>query len=121
MKTILQILLAALIVMACARGGEAFWRYYNFEDAVEQELRFGNAKTTGELHKRVHEIAQEHEVPVDYENIAVEPRNGQTFVSASYVETIKLIPGFYTRSHEFEVKANMRVVRPLKVDEAVQR
>lgn len=117
MKTIIQILIAVVLVIACARSGEAFWRYYNFQDAVEQELRFGTAKTTSQLRRNVQDLAKEHDVPVDYENILVEPREGHTFVSADYVEPIKLIPGFYTRNHEFHITADMRVVRPLVVDE----
>jgi hypothetical protein len=121
LKTIIQILIAILVVIACARGGEAAWRYYEFSDAVEQEVRFGTAKSTAELHRRVADIARERDVPVEYENIVVEPKPGQTVVTVSYVEAINLIPGVYTRNQTFEVKVTMRVVRPLIQDEPEPR
>ena len=117
MKTIIQIVAAAAIVIACARGGEAAWRHYEFKDAVEQEVRFGNAKTTSQLHKRVMELAGENSVDVAYEDITVEPREGHTVVAVSYVEPIALVPAVYTRNQEFQFEVSMRVVRPLIADE----
>ena len=117
MRTIIQIVIAAVVVIACARGGEAAWRYYEFKDAVEQELRFGTAKTASQLHKRVHEIAVEYNVDLAYEDIHIQPREGQTAVAVSYVEPIPLVPAFYTRQQLFEFEVSARVVRPLIADE----
>jgi hypothetical protein len=117
LKIIIQIVVAIVIVVACAKGGEAAWRFYEFKDAVEQEARFFNAKTTSQLHKRVMELADEHEVGLEYEDIVVAPRQGQTHISVSYNEAIALVPGFYTRNHQFEFDVSVRVPRPLIVDE----
>ena len=117
LKIIIQVVVAVVIVVACAKGGEAAWRFYEFKDAVEQEARFSNAKTTSQLHKKVLEIAREQEVGLEYEDIVVEPRHGQTFIAVSYNEAIALVPGFYTRDHLFEFEVNVRVPRPLIVDE----
>jgi hypothetical protein len=89
LKTIVQILIAAMVVVACARAGESAWRYYEFKDAVEQEALLGNARTTTELHQRVLELAEEHGVAVADDAVVVERRGERTFVSASYVEPIK--------------------------------
>jgi hypothetical protein len=117
LKAILQIAAAIVLVVACARAGEAAWRYYEFKDAVEQEVRFSDAKTTSQLHRRVVELAQEHDVELEYEDIVVEPRNSQTVVSVSYVEPIALVPGVYTRNQQFEFQISVLAVRPLLVDE----
>ena len=117
MKTIIQIVVAVVVVIACARGGEAAWRYYEFKDAVEQEIRFGSGKTTSELRRRVMELAVQHSVAVEYENVIVEPRPGQTFVSVDYVEAIKLVPAIYTRQQQFAFEMTIPAARPLIIDE----
>jgi hypothetical protein len=117
LKAILTIVVAAVIVVACAQAGEATWRYYEFKDAVEQEARFSNFKTTSQLHKRVMELADEHNVTLEYENVAVVPRSGLTVISVNYVESIKLVPSVYTRDQPFDFEVSVRVPRPLIVDE----
>lgn len=117
MKTIVQILVAILVVVACARVGEAAWRYYGFKDAVEQEVRFGDAKTTSQLHQRVIELASEHDVPLEHEDVAVEPGNGMTVVSVTYFQPIALVPAVYTRNQQFDFEVSVRVTRALIDDE----
>lgn len=117
MKTLIQIVVAIVIIVAAARGGEAAWRFYQLEDAVEQELRYGTAKTTSELHQRVFELAQQHDVPLEYDAIVVEARDGETTVTGSYVEPITIVPAVYTRQQQFDIEVSARAVRPLKVDE----
>ena len=107
LKTVIQILLGVLVILACARGGESAWRYYGFKDAVEQETRIGGAKSIAELHRRVLDIAEDYGVEIDPESIVVEQRGEMAHVSASYVEDIVLVPAVYTRQqlYEFEVIA----------------
>ena len=117
LKTIVQLLIAGVIVHACARAGESAWRYYEFKDAVAQEARFGNAKTTSELHRQVLQLAEEHGVALESEDVAVERRGEQTFVSASYIESVPLVPAIYTRDQRYAFEVSVRGLRPLTVDD----
>jgi hypothetical protein len=119
MKTILQVVLAALVVNACVRAGESAWRYYQFKDAVEQEARFGNQRTTSLLRKRILQVAKDHGVTVDPDDIVVESRDRglETDVSIRYVDPIALVPRAYTRQHEYEVSLSIMPVRPILSDE----
>ena len=117
MKTIVQLLIVALILHGCVRFGAATWRYYQFKDAVEQEARFGAKLTTAELHARVLALAEEHGVALEFSDVVVERRREETSVSAVYVDEIPLVPGVYTREHVFDVEVSVRVVRPLTVDD----
>jgi hypothetical protein len=117
LKTLLQLVIAAVVIVACARGGEAAWRHYQLRDAVEQEVRFGNAKTTSELRQRVLALAAQHDVELEAENVSVEAQTGRTVVTVTYAESIELVPALYTREHTFEFNVSIPVVRPLLVDE----
>ncbi len=114
MKTVIQILLGVLVILACARGGESAWRYYGFKDAVEQETRIGGAKSIAELHRRVLDIAEDYGVEIDPESIVVEQRGEIAHVSASYVEEIVLIPAVYTRQQLYEFEITARPVALLR-------
>jgi hypothetical protein len=114
LKTVIQIIIAVLVIMAAARGGESAWRYYGFKDAVEQETRIGGAKSVPELHQRIIDIAREYGVEIDPESIVVEQRGELAYVSAAYVEDIILIPAAYTRQQLYEFEISARPVALLR-------
>ena len=117
MKTIIQLLIAVVIVYACAHAGEAAWRHFQFRDAVEQEARYGPHKTTSQLHRRVIELAAEYDIPLEYTDVTVERHNDETAVAVAYVEEIQLVPATYSREHLFEFEMSVRGMHPLTVDD----
>lgn len=116
MKTIISLVIAALIVNACIRAGDSAWRYYQFEDAVSQETRFGNAKTTSELRRRLLQMAIEHDVAVAEEDVVVERRGIESFVSMRWVEALPLVPKVYTHEQAYDITLSVQPVRPLADD-----
>ena len=95
--------------------GGAVWRNLEFKDAVEQEARFAGAAdaTVAALHQRIMELAEEYEIVLDPGDVLVERRNNETYVAASYTESIPLAFGYYMREHlfEFEVRARVLTLR----------
>lgn len=115
MKTIIQLLIAALVLHGCIRMGGAVWRNLQFKDAVEQETRFAGASPATALHQRIMELAEEHGIVIDPADVVVERRNQETYVATSYVETIPLAFGFYLRKHLFEFQIRSRILTLEKV------
>jgi hypothetical protein len=117
LKLIVQLLIAALIVYATAHVGAAAWKYYQFRDAVEQEARFGNAKSTSALHRRVLEVAGDHGIELAFDDVAVQREGEWTRVTVRYVDVVQLVPELYSREQELNVDVSVRVSRPLTVDD----
>ena len=117
MKFLFKVLLTGLIMNAAVQAGRTAWNHYEFKDAVEQEARFGRSKTSSELHGRVLEIASERGVPLEYEDVVVEANQGQTRVEVNYTEAVELIPRMYTHQQPLTMNVNIRVTRPLTVDD----
>ena len=117
MKTIIQLLIAALILNACVRAGAAAWRFYEFKDEVEQEARFGSNQSTSALRQQILKIAAEHEIEMEPADVTVTRGIAETTVSAAYLDYIELVPRFYTREHLFEFEVSVHPVRPLTVDD----
>ena len=108
MKTIIQLILAALLLHACIRAGDAAWRYFSLKDAIEQEVLFASRETAARLEQRVVEIASEHGVELEPKSVAVQRQRFLTTVTYSYRERIPLVPMAYTRDHLFEASVSAR-------------
>ena len=113
MKTILALLFAALVVNACVRMGDSVWRNYQLEDAVNQETRYGASKTASILRRKIIDLGSEHSVPLTDDDVVVEKRGSETYVSLAYVEAVELIPATYTREQTYEITMTVQPVRPL--------
>lgn len=114
MKTIIQILIAAVVINAAVRATESAWRYYSFKDAVEQEVLFGTQQTTTQLQQRVVDIAGDYDIELDPADVEVGREREETRVSFAYYEGIPLVPQLYTRRHLFEGDVKIRTLRGLK-------
>ena len=108
-----------MVVNACVQGAFAAWENASFEDAIEQEARFGNQKTTSQLHRRVLEIGEEHGVPLAYTDIEVSRRGQQTTVELSYTRMIPFVPRLYEPEWTYDVSISVHPIRPI-IDDLVK-
>jgi hypothetical protein len=116
LKTILSLVIAALIVNACFRAGDSVWRHRQLLDAVDQETRYGQSKTTSMLRKKVIELAAEQGVTLAPEDVVVEKRGLETYVAFEYLEPIPLVPKAYTHEQPYDVTISAQSVRPIVDD-----
>ena len=116
MKAFLSFVLAVLIVNACVRWGDSAWRFYQLRDAVEQATRYGELKTTSLLRKRIVELAQEHDIELTADNVVVERRGQETYVSVAYTEAIPLVPKAYTKDQDYDITITVQPSRPIVDD-----
>jgi hypothetical protein len=116
LKTILSLVFAALVVNACVRAGDSAWRFYQLRDAVEQAARYGELKTTSLLRKRIIQLAQEHDVELSEDDVVVQKRGQETYVSVSYSEAIPLVPRAYTHEQDYDITMTVQPSRPIADD-----
>lgn len=114
MKTLVQLLIVALVLHGCFRVGQVTWRYYMFKDAVAQEARLGSAVSDDELTRRVLDLADEHDLPLAQEDVTVQRRGDRTTVSGTFIAPIVLVPAFYTRDQLFEFEVSVRTLQPIE-------
>jgi hypothetical protein len=92
-KTLLKLVLVALVANATVRVGMAYLAFYRFTDAVQQTMQFGTAKTDEQLQSRVLELASEYDIPIDAGNFTIRHDEIHTIVDGSFTEPIDLLPG----------------------------
>jgi hypothetical protein len=116
MKIVIHLVVAALLVNACVRGGDAVWRNFQLQEATTQAARRGNHRTVAQLLDQVLLLASEHGVHLEPDEVLIEARGGglQTHVSFEYVERIPVLPEIYTRVQTFEVTVDVQPLRPLR-------
>jgi len=100
----LQIAVFLLLANAVYQAAPVSLRHYQFKDALQELALFSQKLTDAELIDRVMVLAEEHNIPLDREYVEVRRGSGQLVITASYVETMKFVPGYdYVR--QFDVVA----------------
>jgi hypothetical protein len=119
LKTLVRLVIAALLLNAGVRVGTAFWRYLAFKDSVEQLVRFSDDRdTAATLHQQVLMLAKEHGIDIYPADVEVKKERTQTTVSALYGEQLELVPRLYRREHLFEFEVSVEPVRAPSLEDA---
>ena len=105
MRTLIKLLIAALVIHGSWRAGLAYWDYYRFRDAVTETAQFSEKRSDQEVHARVMEIAAGLGLPVEPERVTVRREENHTFVDAAYTVQIEIAPR-YRIPWEFKVSAD---------------
>ena len=110
MKTIIKLVIAALVINGCYRVGMAYWEYYEFEDAIEKAIQFSKPSVTPEqLTSEVMELAQIRGIPIDESSLSVTRAHRQVIVDASYERTVDVAPKL-PRKFDFAVHVSVLMV-----------
>jgi hypothetical protein len=95
MKTIIKLIIAALILHATWRAGTVYLRFYEFKDDVRQIAQFGTRHTDNQLRNGVVDAAKRLEIPLDPEAVSVRRQNHHIIIDATYVEQVELAPRYF--------------------------
>jgi len=94
MKSIIKLLIAALIANATWRIGTEYLSYYKFKDSVRELTQHRAAKTETQLRERILQIANQYDIPLAEESLTITQVNNHTVVEGSYVKPIEVVPTF---------------------------
>lgn len=103
-RKLVKLAVFLLIANAVYRIAPVSLHYVQFKDALQEMALFSQKSTDAELTDRVMALADEHNIPLDRDYITIKRPNGQLIIDASYVESMKLLPG-YAYDHQFDVEA----------------
>ena len=106
MKTVIKLIIAAVLANAAYRGGSVFLKYYQFKDETEQMILFGQAEQVGDLTKQILGEAAKRDVPLDADDVMVTREGTRTLAEVSYTENVEIFPRyFYPVSFSFNAEA----------------
>lgn len=106
MKTVIKLVIAALLVNAAYRSGSIFLKYYQFKDETQQMILFGQGQSVSELTRQILGEATKRDVPLDEEGVTVSREGARTVAEVAYTESIEVFPRyFYPVDFEFSAEA----------------
>ena len=106
MKTVIKLIIAAVLVNAAYRSGSVFLKYYQFKDETQQMVLFGQAETPPALTSQILNEAVKREVPLDGDGVSVNREGMRTVAEVSYTERIEIFPRyFYPVDFSFSAEA----------------
>jgi hypothetical protein len=97
MKTILKLIVVAVVANASWHAWLVYSSYFRFKDAIEVELSRPN-ETDDELREKILDIASDYDVPLDDNGFTLRresPDVGEqhTIVEGSYSNIVDVLPG----------------------------
>ena len=95
MKTIIKLVIAALVVHASWRAGSVYLRYYQFKDNVQQAAQFSDRQAESELRERVMTLAGQHQIPLAPADLRIKRADNHTLIDATYTEQIEILPRYF--------------------------
>lgn len=92
MKTLIKLVIAALLAHAAYKSGSVFLKYYQFKDEAQQMILFGQAQPVAQLESQILGEAMKRDLPVDDDDVTVTREGTRTLAEVSYTDTIELFP-----------------------------
>jgi hypothetical protein len=104
--------LVALLIVAAAmylgvNVGEAYWRFYEYQDAMRQEVRFAKQIPDERIKLHLKAYADSLGLPEDASDVTIDRANGEISVSAQYSERVEL--PLFAREIRFNPRAQGRL------------
>jgi|KBSMisStandDraft_5_1062788.scaffolds.fasta_scaffold1097425_2 hypothetical protein len=111
MKTILKLLLAAIVINAAVRGGLAAKRYFEFKQAAQEAVLFGADTPVTDIRQIIVERARVLNVPITADDVKVNRQGGRTWADAAYHQSIEVFPNqMYPVNWSFSVEGYSMVL-----------
>jgi type III secretion system FlhB-like substrate exporter len=106
MKTLIKLIIAAVLVNAAYKGGSVFLKYYQFKDETQQMILFGQGQTVGDLTRQILSEATKREVPLEEDGVTVNREGARTLAEVAYTESVEVFPRyFYPVDFSFSAEA----------------
>ena len=112
MKTIIKLIVVALLANALWHVGSVYLAYYKFEDAVHAAAMEGG-KADDSLRRKITELAMTYEMPLTGEAVTIHREQNHTSVEASFTRRIAVLPGFEV-AWPFNLRVDAYVLSPAR-------
>ncbi len=97
MKTVIKLIIVALVLNAAYRVGSAYWTHYQFQDSIQQMAQFSEHAAPEDLRTKILEMAGTLGVPIEPDNLTVTRGNRRIDIDGSYFRDLEVVPRFKRR------------------------
>jgi hypothetical protein len=93
-----SVLVLAAVVYFGVNVAQAYWRFYEFRDDIQQEVRFASHNSNDVISVRLRAIADSLGLPEGAGNVKIHRVHGSISIEADYDEPVEL-PGHVRQLH----------------------
>ncbi len=97
MKTVIKLIIVALVLNAAYRVGSAYWTHYQFQDSIQQMAQFSEHAAPEDLRTKILEMAGTLGVPIEPDNLTITRGNRRIDIDGSYFRDLEIVPRFKRR------------------------
>ena len=106
MKTLIKLIVVALVANALWRVGIAYTTFYRFKDSINEAAMQGT--TEADLKQKVVELARTYDLLLTSEDLTVTRESQHVSVKTSYTSPVAVLPGYeYQWPFTVDVDANV--------------
>jgi hypothetical protein len=105
MGRLFRLAIAALLLFASYRIGQAYIAHYDFTDEVDQIAQAGARTNEADVRAAVVEAANRLRIPVVPERVNVRQEGDHVYVDLRYTRAVEVLPG-YRRPWDFSVSVH---------------
>lgn len=98
MGCLFSVLVLAAVVYFGVNVAQAYWRFYEFRDDIQQEVRFASHNSNDVITVRLHAIADSLGLPEGAGNVKIHRVRGSISIESDYDEPVEL-PGHVRQLH----------------------
>lgn len=117
MKTIIQLLIVALLTNAAYQAARSYYTFFDYRSSLTEEVLKPRIATSSQLRQRALDLASDYGLNIARDAVHIRTQGDRTFVEFSYVEQVAFVPKYYVRPWAYEGSINTIRTRPLQVDE----
>lgn len=99
-----SLLIAVTVVYFGVNIGEVYWRFYEYQDAMQQEVRFARSRTDEDIVRHLRALVDSIGLPEDAGRVRVRRTQRSISISSEYSEHVEL--PIFVREFRFQPKAN---------------
>lgn len=92
-KLLAKLIVIGLFANAAFHVGSEYLTYVKFRDAIREAAMF-KAKNDTDLMSRILDLANQHDIPIDEDNITIRREERQVNVEGWYDKPIEIVPGY---------------------------
>ena len=106
-KTLIKLLIAALVVNATWRAGNVYLKYFRFKDDVHEAALFAARQSDSQVQAKVMSLAEQFDIPLKPENVSITRNERRTVINAVYTDEVELVP---TKFYPWEFKVSVEAL-----------
>ena len=117
MKTVIKLAIVALIINAAFQAARSYYNYHDFKHIVHMETLNGGRERSDDIKRHILALGAARGYAMSWNDVEIGLDSDYITIDLKWVDTIELVPRFYSRQWPYEGRVQVRKMKPVKIIE----